>query len=316
MSRRGKTFILLCVLLSCLILFAASGLADAGNFGGDSDWGGSDWGSSDWGSSDWSSSSDWSGSSNYDSSWASTGAADASLGCLGDLALPIVIVLILLSVFGRSKKLGKPKGKAQGEPVYRPSQEPAGVPLSKLKEKDPAFNEPALLERIGNLYVQMQDAWQSKNWEPMRAYMTDALFNQLARQLDELKQQGLTNYVDRIAVLDSFISRYYQEDDNDVLVIGLSTRICDYTVRDDTGELVRGNKTRELFMTYDWKLIRQKDRKTLEQADMSTVNCPNCGAPLSVNQSGQCAYCGSVITLSDHDWALSAIKGISQRSGN
>ena len=190
------------------------------------------------------------------------------------------------------------------------------MPLSKLKEKDPAFNEPALLERIGNLYVQMQDAWQSKNWEPMRAFMTDALFNQMARQLDELKRQGLTNYVDRIAVLDSFISRYYQEDDNDVLVIRLSTRICDYTVRDDTGELVRGNKTRELFMTYDWKLIRQKDRKTLEQVDMSTVNCPNCGAPLSVNQSGQCAYCGSVITLSDHDWALSAIKGISQRSGN
>lgn len=148
------------------------------------------------------------------------------------------------------------------------------MPLSKLKEKDPAFNEPALLERIGNLYVQMQDAWQSKNFEPMRAFMTDALFNQMARQLDELKRQGLTNYVDRIAVLDSFISRYYQEDDNDVLVIRLSTRICDYTVRDDTGELVRGNKTRELFMTYDWKLIRQKDRKTLEQADMSTVNWP------------------------------------------
>ncbi len=312
MSRRGKTFILLCVLLSCLILFAASGLADAGNFSGDSDWGGSDWGGSDWGSSDWGSSSDWSGSSDYDGSWVSTGAAGASLGCLGDLFLPIVIVLIILFVIGRSKK----RGRTKGEPVYRPSQEPAGLPLSKLKEKDPAFNEPALLERIGNLYVQMQDAWQSKNWEPMRAFMTDALFNQMARQLDELKRQGLTNYVDRIAVLDSFISRYYQEDDNDVLVIRLSTRICDYTVRDDTGELVRGNKTRELFMTYDWKLIRQKDRKTLEQADMSTVNCPNCGAPLSVNQSGQCAYCGSVITLSDHDWALSAIKGISQRSGN
>lgn len=264
MSRRGKTFILLCVLLSCLILFAASGLADAGNFSGDSDWGGSDWGGSDWGSSDWGSSSDWSGSSDYDGSWVSTGAAGASLGCLGDLFLPIVIVLIILFVIGRSKK----QGRTKGEPVYRPSQEPAGLPLSKLKEKDPAFNEPALLERIGNLYVQMQDAWQSKNFEPMRAFMTDALFNQMARQLDELKRQGLTNYVDRIAVLDSFISRYYQEDDNDVLVIRLSTRICDYTVRDDTGELVRGNKTRELFMTYDWKLIRQKDRKTLEQADI------------------------------------------------
>ena len=110
MSRRGKTFILLCVLLSCLILFAASGLADAGNFSGDSDWGGSDWGGSDWGSSDWGSSSDWSGSSDYDGSWVSTGAAGASLGCLGDLFLPIVIVLIILFVIGRSKKQGRTKG--------------------------------------------------------------------------------------------------------------------------------------------------------------------------------------------------------------
>lgn len=310
MNRRSKALILLCALLSCLVLFAASGLADAGNFSGDSDWGGSDWGSSDWDSSDWSSSSDW-GSS--DSDWGSTAVAGASLGCLDDLFLPIVIVVIILLVISRSKKQGATKKAAQ---AYRPSQEPAGLPLSVLKEKDPAFNEPALLERIGNLYVQMQDAWQSKNWEPMRAFMTDALFNQMARQLDELKQQGLTNYVDRIAVLDSFISRYYQEDDNDVLVIRLSTRICDYTVKDETGEVVRGSKTRELFMTYDWKLIRQKDRKTLQQGDMTTVNCPNCGAPLSINQSGQCEYCGSVITLSDHDWALSAIKGISQRSGN
>ena len=320
MNRRSKALILLCALLSCLVLFAASGLADAGNFSGDSDWGGSDWGSSDWGSSDWGSSdwgsSDWSSSSDWgssDSDWGSAAVAGASLGCLDDLFLPIVIVVIILLVISRSKKQGATKKATQ---VYRPSQEPAGLPLSALKEKDPAFNEPALLERIGNLYVQMQDAWQSKNWEPMRAFMTDALFNQMARQLDELKQQGLTNHVDRIAVLDSFISRYYQEDDNDVLVIRLSTRICDYTVKDETGEVVRGSKTRELFMTYDWKLIRQKDRKTLQQEDMTTVNCPNCGAPLSINQSGQCEYCGSVITLSDHDWALSAIKGISQRSGN
>ena len=269
MNRRSKALILLCALLSCLVLFAASGLADAGNFSGDSDWGGSDWGSSDWGSSDWGSSdwgsSDWSSSSDWgssDSDWGSAAVAGASLGCLDDLFLPIVIVVIILLVISRSKKQGATKKATQ---VYRPSQEPAGLPLSALKEKDPAFNEPALLERIGNLYVQMQDAWQSKNWEPMRAFMTDALFNQMARQLDELKQQGLTNYVDRIAVLDSFISRYYQEDDNDVLVIRLSTRICDYTVKDETGEVVRGSKTRELFMTYDWKLIRQKDRKTLQQ---------------------------------------------------
>lgn len=127
---------------------------------------------------------------------------------------------------------------------HAPAQ-PAGLPLSALQQKDPAFSEQALLEHVRNLYVQMQHAWEQKDWEPMRAFLTDALYSQMARQLDELKEQGLTNHVDRIAVLDAFISRYCQEGDDDVLIVRLSTRICDYTVRDDTGELVRGSRTRE-----------------------------------------------------------------------
>ena len=148
----------------------------------------------------------------------------------------------------------------------------------------------------------------------MRAFLTDALYSQMARQLDELKEQGLTNHVDRIAVLDAFISRYCQEGDDDVLIVRLSTRICDYTVRDDTGELVRGSRTRELFMTYDWKLTRSASVRTDEGGGMRSVSCPNCGAPLSVRESGRCEYCGTVVTLSEHDWALAAITGVSQRS--
>ena len=35
---------------------------------------------------------------------------------------------------------------------------------------------------------------------------------------------------------------------------------------------------------------------------------------LSHGGEGKCPYCGTVVTLSAHDWALSAIKGISQRT--
>lgn len=307
MNRRHKLILLACVFI-CFLLAAVSGLADAGNFGGDSDWGG---GSSDWGSS----SSDW-GSSSSSWGWSSSSGQSLSssdgFGCVGDMLFPIIVIVAVVLILNRRKN--KSGQNSDGQSVYKPSTEPAGQPLSILKEKDPNFNEQDLLEQVGNLYMQMQDAWQKKDWEPMRAFMTDSLFNQMGRQLNELKEQGLTNCVERIAVLDSFISRYYQEGDNDVLVIRLSTRICDYTIKDATGELVRGNKTRELFMTYDWKMTRQKDRETLEKDTMTKVNCPNCGAPLSIKHTGHCEYCGTTVTLSDHDWALSSIKGISQRS--
>ncbi|MDO4573570.1 MAG: zinc-ribbon domain-containing transport protein, partial [Clostridia bacterium] len=233
----------------------------------------------------------------------------ADAGCTGSggvlLVLVIVIVIFVWLRYRKSKKA------ANAASLYQAAEEDAGLPLESLKQKDPGFNEQAFLEKVGNDYVRMQDAWESKDWEPMRAIMTDALYQQMARQLEELKAAGQTNHVERIAVLDARIRRYAQEGDNDVLVVRLSTRICDYTTDDKTGELLRGDRNKELYMTYDWKLIRQKDQRTPEQASLNAVNCPNCGAPLEINHTGKCPYCGSVITLSAHDWALSQIKGIS-----
>lgn len=343
MKKRAKWILTCAALIVATVLATTFSIADAGSFAGDSDWGGSsggsdwggsDWGSSDWGSSDWdgasdSGSSDWDGfgtgwllgSTLDDHSGGSAGGAigsnseseyyDNSYGCLGADLTTIVIMVIIAYVAYRYFKSKKQNAGAQ---VYQAAQEDPGLPIDDLKAKDPNFNEQALLEKVGNEYVQMQQAWQNKDWEPMRAIMTDALFNQMARQLDVLKQRGLTNFVERIAVLDARIQRYAVEGDNDVLVIRLNTRICDYTVDDKTQQVVSGDRNRELFMTYDWKLIRQKDRKTLAQASLTEVSCPNCGAPLSLNQSGKCPYCDAVITLSDHDWALSVIKGISQRT--
>lgn len=277
---RLPLYILICV--ACLAAFAAAGLADAGNFGGDSDWGGSDWSGSDWGGSDWGDSgwddSDWGGS---------FGVPVFLLSGGGGSIVSVLVVALVIFLFVRSRSRRIERGRRGAQPVQHAPAQPAGLPLSALQQKD---------------------------WEPMRAFLTDALYSQMARQLDELKEQGLTNHVDRIAVLDAFISRYCQEGDDDVLIVRLSTRICDYTVRDDTGELVRGSRTRELFMTYDWKLTRSASVRTDEGGGMRSVSCPNCGAPLSVRESGRCEYCGTVVTLSEHDWALAAITGVSQRS--
>ncbi|NLI54569.1 MAG: transport protein [Clostridiales bacterium] len=304
-----RTLLLIVVLLCCLTLGAYS-LADAGNFSGGSDWGGGG-GSSDWGSSgsSWDSGSSWSSGSTYDNGSYS---GSSGIGCLGgNLFTVIVIVVIALVVL---RNLRKGSGSGGGQNVYNAAREEPGLPLDTLKQKDPNFNEQVLLEKVGNQYIQMQDAWQDKHWEPMRAIMTDALYNQMARQLQALIDAHQTNHVERIAVLETRIVRYAVEGDNDVLVVRISTRITDYTTDDRTGNIVSGSTTRELFMVYDWKLTRQKDMKTLEQPSMTQVSCPNCGAPLDINHTGKCPYCGTVVTLSDHDWALSAIKGISQRT--
>ena len=52
-------------------------------------------------------------------------------------------------------------------------------------------------------------------------------------------------------------------------------------------------------------------------AGMLEYKCPCCDGAIqfdSTTQKMKCPYCDTVVTLSDHDWALSVIKGISQRT--
>ena len=317
MKKRVRLGVLLLAVILCYLTLGAYSLADAGNFSGGSAWGGSgsSWGgSSDWGSSssNWDSGSSWSSGSTYDSGSSSSDLGTVgALGCLGGNLFTVVIIVIVVIIVLRYMKSGQNGG---GQNVYTAAQEEPGLPLDTLKQKDPNFNEQILLEKVGNQYIQMQNAWQDKKWESMRAIMTDALYNQMARQLQALIDAKQTNHVERIAVLETRIVRYAVEGDNDVLVIRISTRITDYTTDDRTGAVIGGSQSRELFMVYDWKLTRQKDKKTLTQPSVTQISCPNCGAPLNINHTGKCPYCGTVVTLSDHDWALSVIKGISQRT--
>lgn len=316
MSKLKKFLLIFTVFLFIFIAFVPEkGLADAGNFAGDSDWGDSDWGDSDWGSdydSDWS----WSSSSD-DDDWISS-SGGIPIACLGMDPTGLLVLLIIAYFVVKAMRKNKKKNTASSR--YNPNTEPDNSmnadDIAKLKEKDPNFNEQRFLEKISNNYVQLQDAWEAKDLTPMRSVMTDSLYNQFARQLEELKQRGYTNYVDKIAVLNASILGYTTEGENDVIFVRLDTRICDYTVNDDTNEIVSGDRNRELFMGYEWKLIRSMNMKTPETEDLSSVNCPNCGAPLSVNQSSQCEYCGTVVSLSEYDWALSQVKGLYQRGGN
>ena len=284
------------VLALAIMVSPAPGIADAGSFSGGSDYGGSDWssGGSDW-SSDWSS-----GSDDYYYSGDGSGSIDIST-----IVVIIIIAVVLISAM-RKKKGGSHIAGAQRTVLP--------MTIEDLKKQDPAFSEEKMKEKIGNLYVRMQECWQNKTWEEMRTSMDDAIFNQFNAQLNGLIKAGKTNYVDDIAVLGVDLTGFGQDDKHDIVTALVRTRIKDYTVDDATGAVVSGSKTAEKFMTYEWTMIRTKGAKSFEQTADAAKNCPNCGAPLDLNATARCQYCGAVIQSADFDWVIKTIKGISQQT--
>jgi len=300
MRKRKSLYITLFIAVLLVSILTISAMADAGNFSGGSSYGGSSGGS--FGSS---------------GAWGLLALGSAG-GSSGGIITIIIIAFIVLNIIRRMRSARTTSTTGvTGEQTTSYSEL---MPISTIRDVDPNFSEAAMKEKIANLYVRMQNAWQAKEFESMRPFMTDALYSQFKLQLDEIIRSECTNYVERIAVLDTNLTRWRSDEVVDAIVAVVNTRIVDYTLNDKTGKLVSGSKTAEKFMTYEWTLIRSKGMTTPVAAgegseDIVTIHCPSCGAPVEINQSAKCPYCDSVINAGDYDWVISAIKGISQRTG-
>ncbi|MBQ3346953.1 MAG: TIM44-like domain-containing protein [Synergistaceae bacterium] len=188
-------------------------------------------------------------------------------------------------------------------------------PMSEYLELDPEFDEERLRTLMSNLYVQMQETWQKKDISSLRPYMTDKFFSQMDGQLEQFRKAGRTDYTERIAVLNTGLVGWRQSAGMDYITVSLSSRIVSYVLDDRTGELISGDKKREKFMEYEIELCRKSGTITNPEAEGTrSATCPHCGAPLKLNASAKCEYCGSVIEAVNSDWAICGMRGISQRT--
>lgn len=299
---------LFAVLLSVLLLCGAVSVlahADFGDYGGDYDFGGGDF---DSGGFDFDDDDDDGGYYFYGgiSDSDSDGGGSSILG--GVILAAIIILVVYMSV----RKKGK--GSAPVMPGAQATDPSTLRSMSDYPALDPQFSEAAFREKLSNLYVQFQNAWQDKDLTPLRPYLTDAFYNKCDRQLDAYRQNRQTNRIDRPSVLGVELVGWKQEAGVDVVVARLRTRIVDYVTDDATGSVVRGSNTAEKFMEYEWDLVRTSGQISAEGTGTTSQSCPHCGAPINVNHTAICEYCGSVLTTDTFDWAVREIMGLSQRT--
>lgn len=315
--RRFSKGLLLC--LACLVLctFAYVNVVDAAvghstsHSSGSSSSGSKSSSSSSSKSSSSSSSTSSTSSSGYTSGGSAVGGFFAALFIIPFVI--IVIIIILVIVFIKRKGGGMPEMPVQQE-AAAVVKDPAYLrqALAELRERDPDFSEDMFISRINNMFIQLQEAWQAKDWKKVRPFESDELFNQHARQLQELIDSHTTNVVDEIAILRTEISDYHDNGATETLDVYMRCRYKDYIVDDNTGKVVEGDPKREYFMEYELAMTRKKGVTTRLAQNTVVSTCPNCGANVSINASGECEYCNSVVSNGDFDWVLSRLDVLSQ----
>ena len=263
--------------------------------------GGSD---SSWSSSDWDSDYDYD-----DYSWSGT---PMRISIKNIIIVFVALGILTIIIYKKNKNIEKNADDATKILDNFGVREPEiyqGFVEEKVKQVDELFNEEEFNQKAKMLFVKMQNAWTDRNWEEIRPFETDELFEQHKMQIEGYIRSNTINIMDRICVLYSKLLSFEQTGDKDILNVVIKSRMSDYIIDATTKEVVRGDKQTERVNFYRLEFIRKTGVKTKpEETGINDTNCPNCGAPTKITSSGQCEYCKSIITNGEFGWVLNNLE--------
>lgn len=233
----------------------------------------------------------------------------------------LIIVIPLIVIIAIAKRKNKQNGnnvnyinnqvQQQAQAQSNNMFDNTAMVAAQVQAIDPAFSADKFIGFAREVFMTLQAAWTAKNWKPIRPFESETLFNTHKQQLDEYIRLGKTNVVEKIAIRKCTLQSFQQDGDKEVLTVCLNAVMRDYVIDDATKKVLESDPNRDWFMRYEMVFNRKAGVKTNPGRKGNAItNCPNCGAPTEVTSSGQCAYCGSVITNGEHDWVLTDIHSI------
>ncbi len=229
----------------------------------------------------------------------------------GFVVLVIIVAIILIKKRKQKKQASNPSYNNSAVNQQADSDitmDYTSVVAEEIRSIDPAFSSDKFIGFAREVFMKIQEAWTTKDWRPIRPFESETLFNQHKQQLDEYIRLGKTNVVEKIAIKHCSLHSFRQDGDKEVLTVWLNAVMRDYVIDDATKKVLESDPNRDWYMRYEMVFNRKAGVKTDPGKKGNTItNCPNCGAPTEVTSSGQCAYCGSVITNGEHDWVLTDI---------
>ena len=268
-----KKYIVAFLLIISLFLIANKLHADSG---WDSDYD-SGWSSSDWGSSSW------------DSDWGYSGGGSSFSGFDPIIIFIIVVVFIVYTIV---------KGNINNTIEPTTSQIYKRLSEEDIRKTLPDFNKEEFLKNSYNIFIVIQNAWTNFDYDTLRQYLSDELFNTYKSQLRVLNTKKQKNMMHNFVKYDMDITGINKVDNKTALTVELIVSFYDYVV-DKDDNVVRGSRNRKLTNHYELTFICSENKKKKNN------KCPNCGAPFSNKNSNVCPYCGSTIVSEHYDWILS-----------
>jgi hypothetical protein len=219
------------------------------------------------------------------------------------IGIPLVAIVIVV-LFVMSKQNDSAAGAAQGRSgVAARANDAAG----RLRERDPGFDPADLCRRVSAGFVKLQGAWSAQDLSAVRPFISDGVHERFSLQFAEQKAQGYRNAMQDVAVLEATIADSATDAVYDEVAVRIRARAQDFRVSLADGRRLPGPAVPSSF-TEIWSFLRRRGAATVAgKPGLLEGNCPNCGAPVAMNESANCTNCSALLRSGEYDWVLAEI---------
>jgi predicted lipid-binding transport protein (Tim44 family) len=178
--------------------------------------------------------------------------------------------------------------------------------VANLRASDPGFEMDAFRGRVKVAFRALQDAWCAQNLDAGRAFLSPGAYFTWRAQLETMAAEGRRNVMEQLIVqrIDPVMIVHGRVFDD--ITVRIVASAADFEV-DAGNKIVFGDRTVRPF-TEDWTFQRSVGVATSQKPGTLENTCPSCGAPVALNQIGECRYCKAAVTSGKFDWVVSRIE--------
>lgn len=220
--------------------------------------------------------------------------------------LVVLLVLVVLGYYVIGRMQPQPS-HVYGPPLHVLEPEPDSSGLEDITAADPGFDPDAFLGRVKAAFLALEQAWQDRNLEAARPYMSEGLYLSWQAQIRKMLALKRKNVLEDLELREARIVEAAHATSHDHISVLVDAWAADYEVDETTGKLTFGVRVPMPFREY-WTFERSAGTATPAGGGIMDGNCPNCGAPLSITEVGECRYCKAAVTSGRYDWVLSRIE--------
>ena len=162
-----------------------------------------------------------------------------------------------------------------GRQAYMPQMDVVQRGLEEIGKTDPSFSTENFLQTVENFFFRIEAAWMNRSLDDVKDLPTMEMRDYFSGEFERMKRQHTVNRLENIAVRKVEPAEVWQESGRDFITVLFTANLLDYTVDDNTGEVIDGDKLNPVNFQEFWTFSRAVGANRWQLAGINDVNQPS-----------------------------------------